>query len=91
MDARPIGINSNYLGGAGRVLKGKPALAAANLEDAPAAETHEALDQANLRPVGRIWRDVPNHAHAPHAISVESRWPLKAEAIHVLEFLGQPE
>src|ERR1700704_6439830 len=54
LDAGSIRVEGEDPLGRGRVLEGEPAIAAADLDDAPAFQRGEALDQADLHPVGRI-------------------------------------
>ncbi len=63
-DACRVGIDRNHCCGFGRILHGEPAVAAPDLQDAPAAEADEALDQPDLDPLRRVRGDVLSSSHA---------------------------
>src|SRR2546422_6961624 len=63
LDARSIRVDSQHRSGGWRVLEGEPAIAAADLEDAPPSQRRETLDQTELHPVRRIRRDVEGCSH----------------------------
>src|SRR5712691_1493262 len=58
LDAGSIRVDGEYFSGGWRVLEGEPPVAAADLEDAPALQGREALDQPDLHSIRRIRGDV---------------------------------
>src|SRR3981081_4173581 len=67
LDAGAIWVEGEDPPGGWRVREGDPAIAAADLEDTPAFQRGEALDQADLHPVGRIGADVEWRSHRSDA------------------------
>src|ERR1700674_649406 len=67
LDAGSIRVEGLHLCGGSRVLEREAAIAAADLEDAPALQRRESLDQPDLHPVRRIRGDVEGWRHRADA------------------------
>src|ERR1700737_2167053 len=67
LDAGSIRVERKHLCGDSRVLEREATIAAADLEDAPALQCREALDQPDLHPVRRIGGDVEGRRHRSDA------------------------
>src|SRR5436190_23765231 len=61
VDAESIGIDGQDRGRDGGILERQPSVAAADLENALAAETHEAFDQPQLDPFLRVGGNLGGH------------------------------
>ena len=61
--AGSIRVEGEHLCGVLCVLEREPAIAAADLEDAPALERRESLDQPDLHAIRRVGRDVECRRH----------------------------